>query len=135
MALSMDLRERIVAAWEAGGATYIEVAERFQVDKTTVWRLLRRKRDTGHLRPSETTRGRKPRFTPARVDLLRLLVEQDPDATEQQLVDRLAQQHNFQTSSSAVGRALRKMNWTRKKRRSAPLRTTPSNDSSNDATS
>jgi transposase len=58
-AYSMDLRERIVAAVDAG-ASQSQVAERFEVSLRTVERFLARRRATGNLAPTEQRHGPEP---------------------------------------------------------------------------
>jgi hypothetical protein len=44
-ALSLDLRERIVAAYEAGEGSFEVLAVRFSIGPTVVGKLVRQKRD------------------------------------------------------------------------------------------
>jgi len=46
-AYSLDLRERVVSAYEKGGATVAEIAARFSAGQTLVKKMLRQKRETG----------------------------------------------------------------------------------------
>ncbi len=50
-AYSTDLRERVVAACDAGGATREQVAERFAVSVPWIRKLLRQQRETGSIAP------------------------------------------------------------------------------------
>jgi transposase len=59
-AYSMDLRERIVAAVDAG-TTQGQAAERFGVSLRTVERYVARRRVTGSLAPTEQRHGPEPR--------------------------------------------------------------------------
>ena len=59
-AYSMDLRERIVAAVDAG-MTQPEAAARFGVGLRTVERYLARRRATGSLAPDEQRHGPEPK--------------------------------------------------------------------------
>src|SRR3954451_17303429 len=56
----MDLRERVVAAVDAG-MTQLAAAERFGVSLRTVERYLARRRATGGLAATEQRHGREPR--------------------------------------------------------------------------
>src|ERR671911_2987771 len=58
-AYSMDLRERIVAAVDAG-LTQAQAAARFGVSLRTVERYLARRRATGGLAPTEQRHGPEP---------------------------------------------------------------------------
>ena len=55
---SLDMRQNIVNTYEAGNTSVRKVAERFQVSKSTVQELLKRKRETGKLLPRQTKRGK-----------------------------------------------------------------------------
>src|SRR3954449_3740122 len=59
-AYSMDLRERVVAAVDAG-LSQSQAAERFGVSLRTVERYLARRRATGSLAPTEQRHGPEPR--------------------------------------------------------------------------
>ena len=48
---SLDMRQKIVNTYEAGNTSVRKVAERFQVSKSTVQELLKRKRETEKLLP------------------------------------------------------------------------------------
>ncbi len=59
-AYSLDLRRRVVAAYENGVETISEVAGRFEVSESFIKKLLRRKRTTGEIAPLGH-RGGQPR--------------------------------------------------------------------------
>jgi transposase len=61
--LSLDLRRRIVAAYERDEGTYFELAQRFGVGEATVSRLLRRQRELGHVVPEVAGGGFPPRIS------------------------------------------------------------------------
>ena len=88
MVYSMDLRERVLAASDAGFATK-EVAERFSVSRSWVRRLKQRRRETGEIGPRRGKTGPKPKLK-NHLDELRQLVEEQPDATLEELRQRLS---------------------------------------------
>ncbi len=61
--LSLDLRERIVAAYERGDMTRDQVAALFQVGRASVNRLVRRFRETGSVEPSPHGGGKRRKLT------------------------------------------------------------------------
>ena len=63
-ALSLDLRKRVVAAFDRGGFKQKEVAELFSVSAGTVSKLLRQRRDTGDLAPLYSNCKGKPKIPP-----------------------------------------------------------------------
>ncbi|MGL4514030.1 MAG: hypothetical protein ACRCT8_13145, partial [Lacipirellulaceae bacterium] len=63
-AISMDLRERIVAAYDRGEGKSPQLALRFDVSASFVRGLLRRREKTGSLAPTEYKPGPKRKLTP-----------------------------------------------------------------------
>ena len=54
---SMDLRERVLRAWDASGDAE-EVAATFAVSRAWVHRLVQRRRETGSIAPRQQTKFR-----------------------------------------------------------------------------
>ena len=86
-AYSMDLRERVLKAWEASGDAD-EVAETFAVSRAWVHRLAQRKRETGSIAPRKPTKFRS-RVLADHEERLKLLVTATPDATLAELREAL----------------------------------------------
>src|SRR4051812_21128342 len=61
---SKELRERVAAAVEHGEGSQREIARRFRVSLTFVFRLLRRRRDAGTLDPKPHGGGPTPALAP-----------------------------------------------------------------------
>jgi transposase len=121
-AYSTDLRERVVAACDAGDATRERVAERFSVSVSWVRKVLKQRRDTGSIAPKPRGGGRAPAFDGAADVRLREAVRADGDAT----LKELARAAGVACCPAAVYRALRRLGVTRKKSRGGrPSRTGP----------
>ena len=119
-AYSTDLRERVVAACDAGDATREKIAARFSVSVPWVRKLLRRRRETGSIEPKPRGGGRAPAFDAEAARKLRAAVRDDDDATLQEL----AHAAGVSCCASAVHRALERLGLTRKKSRGGrPSRT------------
>ena len=88
--ISRDLRERIVAAYEAGEGSYRVLAERFVVSKAVVGKFVRQQRRLGTLEPQVHLRGRKRTITGEQEQLLRQHIDDKPDATLQERIDELS---------------------------------------------
>lgn len=135
-ALSADLRKRIIAAWLTGRHTTAELAELFQVGPATVSRLKRRYRDTRGVTPRAHGGGRQRQISPIQEAVLEALVQQHPDWTEDRYAEELAKAHGIVASPATVGRTIRRLGYSVKKKRSSPRNATvqpsPSGD---DATS
>ena len=116
----MDLRERVVAACDAGDATREQVAARFSVSVSWVRNLLRRRRETGSIAPTPHGGGRPPAFDDEAAGRLREAVRADDDAT----LEELGRAAGVACSAPAVYRALDRLGITRKKSRGGrPSRT------------
>ena len=111
--LSLDLRERIVAAYEAGEGSYQVIAKRFQVGRTVVGKLVRQQRESGSLEPLVHRRGRKPAVSGEQEAALREHLEKHPDATVLERREAL----ELQCSEKTLWQTLRKMGWRFKKSR------------------
>src|SRR2546421_650535 len=80
-AYSHDLRQRVVDACDAGGATREQIAARFSVSTAWIRKLLRRRDRTGSVDPKPHGGGHPPAFDAAAGQRLRQAVRDDPDAT------------------------------------------------------
>ena len=121
---SMDLRQRVAAAVDHGEGSLRQIAHRFRVSLSFVARLLRRRRQTGSLDPKPHGGGHPPALDHEGRERLRDLVRQQPDAT----LDELRQRLGVPCSRMALWRALGQQKLTRKKKTlHAQERDTPEN--------
>ena len=114
-AKSLDLRERIVAAYQTGQYTYSEVAELFGVSDASVNRYLRRHRETGGVTRRAHGGGRKPVLTAADIRRLQKAVKAHPDWTTFEFLDVVNAKRAKPVSRSTIVRALAALGFTRKK--------------------
>ena len=84
---SMDLRERVVRAWDASGDAN-EVAATFAVSRAWVHRLVQRRRETGSIAPRKQTKFRS-RVLAGQEQRLAALIAARPDATLAELREAL----------------------------------------------
>lgn len=113
--ISLDLRERILAAYDAGEGTREEVARRFRVSLGMVKKLLAQRRHTGSIAHRHHLAGRKPRIVPGHQRQMRVLLGRKPDLTLKELRHAL----ELDCSLQAIHVVLGKMGLTYKKRLSA----------------
>ncbi len=118
-AYSLDLRERVLAARQAG-ATQGAVATQFSVSVSFVAKLERRYRTNGSLAALPAGHGPAPGLDAAALVQLGDCVRQSPDATLDELRGWLAALGGPAVSRSALGRAVQALDWRRKKRASMP---------------
>jgi len=114
-AYSLDLRERVVSAYENGVETILEVAERFNVSDSFIKKLLRRKRTTGEIAPIGHRGGQPKRLSEEHRKWLLKTVLAQPDITLSELSGRLLSEQRRAASVSTLSRELRGLNLRRKK--------------------
>jgi len=111
---STDLRERLVAACDAG-LHHAEAAKWFGVSERTVTRWHRLRRETGSLAPKPKP-GRTAKITPAEYPALQAQVAAHADATLAQHCVWWQEAHGVQVSRATMSRLLAKWGLTLKKR-------------------
>jgi transposase len=113
---SLDLRRRIVAAYDRREGSIRDLAERFEVSPTTVESYLRRQRETGDVAPAR--HGGGPRRVLRRVDerALRALVAEKNDRTDAEYARLLAARTGRRVSRRTVNRTWARLGFTRKKK-------------------
>lgn len=116
-AYSLDLRQRVVSAYENGVETILEVAERFEVSDSFIKKLLRRKRTTGEITPIGHRGGQPQRLSQEHRKWLLKTVLAEPDITLGELSERLLSEHRLSASLATLSRELRALNLRRKKSR------------------
>jgi transposase len=115
--LSLDLRERILAAYDQEEGNREEVAHRFRVSLGMVKKLLQQRRRTGHIGPRHHHSGRKPLILAHHHAHLRALLVQKPDLT----LPELRAATGLACSLPAIHYALQKLELTYKKRHCTPV--------------
>jgi transposase len=110
--LSVDLRERILASYDAQEGTRDEIASRYRVSLGMVKKLLQQRRKTGDIGPRHHYSGRKPKILERHRRRIRRLLSRRPDLTLMELREAVA----LSCSLPAIHYALRAMNLTYKKR-------------------
>jgi len=114
---SLDLRQRVVSAYENGVETILEVAERFEVSDSFIKKLLRRKRTTGEIAPIGHRGGQRKRLAQRHRKWLLKTVLAEPDITLGELQERLLGEQSLAASVPTLSRELRALNLRRKKSR------------------
>lgn len=112
---SIDLREKIVKAYEQGDTSIRKVADRFGVAKSFVQKLLSMKKTQGHFKPRQQGGVMKGELDGYETQLA-AMVEQYPDATLLEYCEYWGTTYNHWLSTSTMCRALQKQKLTLKKR-------------------
>ncbi|HKU54140.1 MAG TPA: transposase [Rhizomicrobium sp.] len=116
--LSLDLRERVVAAIESGISTH-QAAARFSVGIATAGSWARLKRATGSVKPA---RQGKPKGSvlDAHAGFIFGLIEERRDITLEEIAERLACERGVRVVTTAVWKFLDRHAMTHKKRLLTP---------------
>jgi transposase len=114
--LSLDLRERILAAYDNQEGTREEIAHRFRVSLGMVKKLLQQRRRTGDIAPQHHLAGRKPTILALHQSQMRALLSKKNDLT----LAELRNATRLSCSLQAIHVVLAKMGLTYKKRHSGP---------------
>ena len=114
-ALSKDLRERIVAAYNSGVGTIPKIAELFNLGKSTVNKYLSVYRSTGDLTPGKST-GRPPILDKKHLSILKKIVLSAPDKTLQDYCIAFERETGMNIPKSTLWDACQLLDLRRKKR-------------------
>lgn len=114
--LSMDLRQRLLNAYDRGDVTREDVARRFEVSLGMVKKLLQQRRKLGNIAPLHHRSGRKPVILDSHRRQMRELLKQQSDLTLEEIRTHVGLNCTIQ----AIHYVLEDMGLTYKKRHSGP---------------
>jgi transposase len=89
-AYSLDLRQRVLKAYDEGKWTVGQVAERFKVGEWWVYKLKRQRKAGGGIGPRKGKVGQPRRLGPEQINLLTQYVDKHPDATLEHIHEKIA---------------------------------------------
>lgn len=115
-AYSLDLRQKIVDAYLSGQGSMQRLADRFNVARSFVQKLIHRYQHEGTLEAKPRGGKVPPKLAPEYWPVVKELVEADQDATLEELCEQLEQRTGVRISGSVLCRLLQKLKLTRKKK-------------------
>lgn len=115
---SMDLRKRVVRAWDSGMDAE-SVAAKYEVSRAWVHRLLQRRRETGSIAPRKQTKFRR-RVLADQEARLAALIAARPDATLAELREALPTTAALSTLWVAIDRLQLTVKKNGTRRRATP---------------
>ena len=121
-AYSLDLRERVVAAIEEGLSTH-QAAARFSIGVSTAGTWARLKRSQGDVERPGRQGKPKGSVLDVHADFILGVLEDKPDTTLDELVDRLAAERAVRIVRTAVWKFLDRRDLTRAKKDGTRKRT------------
>lgn len=114
--LSVDLRQRVIAAYPAKEGTMRQLAERFKVSLSFVRDLSRHYRETGAVEPKPHGGGAVAKLGTSHLPIVKALVTAQPDALLAELCERFAQKTGVNVSVSTMHRAVQSLELSVKKK-------------------
>src|SRR5579864_1183340 len=118
-AYSQDLREKVLRAVDQGYARQ-EIVKLLGVSRATIKRYLKQRRETGTVAPKAIP-GRPPKkLGPLQAELVAQLQAHD-DLRLEDHCQVWEQTHGVKVSTATMSRAIRRVGWTRKKKRWQPV--------------
>jgi len=114
-AYSNDFRRKIVETNRRNLESIQQIATRFQVSYSFVWKLIKGYEQTGLVSPKPHGGGAKPKLNSSQLGVVAQLIEQTNDATLKELVMQLEETIGIRVSRATMGRVVLKLKITRKK--------------------
>ena len=132
-AYSVDLRERVLQAVDKGYRR-TEIMKLFGISRATIKRYLKQRRETGNVNVRPIPGRPSKKFAPLQAGLVTQL-QAHPDVTLEIHCQLWEQEHGLPVSTTTMGRAIRRMGWTRKKKRWVPPNATKRHEQPGESTS
>jgi transposase len=118
LAYGIDLRERVVAAIEAG-STHRQAGARFSVAVSTAGNWHRLSLKNGSVAPAKQGQPTRSKLDPHEITILGM-IEDRKDIALHEIAEQLEQKHGVKAATSTVFLFLAKRGMTFKKRRAMP---------------
>jgi transposase len=113
--LSLDLRQRIISAYQAKEGSQRQLAKRFKVSLSFVRDLVRRYRETGKIEPKPHGGGAVAKLEIKHLPIIKTLVDKQPDVFLEELCERFTEQTTVQVGTSTMQRAVQNLKLSVKK--------------------
>lgn len=126
MALSLDLRRRVLSCYQQGEGGYQKLAKRFSIGTNTVRRWIELWRKTGDVKKRDRGGGNPAKIPNEQLPMLRALVNEKPDRTLHELCLEWKERTQVQLALSTMFYALQRAALSFKKKPFGPLSKTTS---------
>lgn len=114
-AYSLDLRQKIVDIYQNEEISPRQLAKRFGVAKSFIIKLLKQYRQRGNIKPLAHGGGAKLKVNPEQLEVLAQIIEENNDATLEELCQMFQEKTNLIISRATMGRMSQRLNLTVKK--------------------
>lgn len=113
---SIDLRKKIIEVYEQEKISIRHLAKRFYVAKSFVQKLLKQEQQTGDISPKRQGGNSPPKVQGADLVTLTEIIENNNDATLEELCELLEGQTGVKVSRATMGRISQNLDYTFKKK-------------------
>jgi transposase len=113
---SIDLRKKIIEVYEQEKISIRNLVKRFYVAKSFVQKLLKQEKQTGDISPKRQGGNSPPKVQGADLVTLTEIIENNNDATLEELCELLEAQTGIKVSRATMGRISQNLNYTFKKK-------------------
>ena len=114
-AYSLDLRQKVIDAYEAKEDSQRGLAKRFKVGFSTIQRWLKRYQAGDGIAPKPHGGGQSAKLSESQLEQVKVIIERNNDATLVELCELTVKELNVQVSRSTMGRITQKLGFSRKK--------------------
>ena len=114
--LSIDLRQRIINVYEQDTISIRQLAKRFNVAKSCIQKLIKQYKETGDIKPKCQGGNSPPKVQGEDLVTLTEIIENNNDATLEELCELLEEQTGITISRATMGRISHNLNYTVKKK-------------------
>lgn len=115
-AYSIDLRKKILSAWENKEGSQRELAKRFKVSLSFIRDFLRRYRETGEITARPQGGDRRSKLKGIEQELLLIMVTEQSDIYLREIQEAIKERTEIEVSISSLSRTLNRFNFKRKKK-------------------
>lgn len=115
-AYSLDLRQKILSAWQNKENTQRELAARFKVSLSFIRDFLRRYREDNTIAPKPQGGDRRSKLKNKEQELLKTIVKEQGDIYLREIQEAIQQRTDIGTSISSLSRTLKRLKLRRKKK-------------------
>lgn len=113
---SIDFRQKIIEVYEQEKISIRTLAQRFRVAKSFIQKLLKQYQQTGDIKPKRQGGNSPPKVQGADLVSLTEIIENNNDATLEELCELLAAETGVKVSRATMGRISQKLDYTFKKK-------------------
>jgi transposase len=115
-AYSIDLRKKIISAWQGKEDSQRGLARRFKVSFSFIKNLLRQYQETGEITPKKQGGDQRSKLKEKEQELLKKIVEENNDIYLREIQSTIQEKTGIEVSVSSLCRTLQKLELRRKKK-------------------